>query len=134
MFKHRTSRVLAVAAMAFGGLAPLSFVLAGPAAAYDGNCVDWAIAQPTAVHSTWSDTTGSSYLISSGTKVSGDCYYVNNTSEAHWYMEMYTSRFSSGFGYIWVQRLSYGSSHSCDDDGHAYAIAYGNGNCRLVDN
>jgi hypothetical protein len=106
---------LAVGASAFA---------ATPALAANGPCTDVAIAQPTAVHWTTSEASQTVKFLNDGSIVTGPCDYINNTSENHWYMRVnYTGpNNNNGYGYIWVQRLYWGSVHQCDFDGTIYNI------------
>jgi hypothetical protein len=68
-----------------------------------------------------------------GNRVTGTCQYYNNRSEHHWYMQVFVTTGPNQpyySGYIWVQRLSYGSTHTCNDDGHTHSV--GSGNCPLI--
>jgi hypothetical protein len=100
----------------------------------DGQCKDVATGRAP-VHSAPVGGEETGYIVGAGQAVSGPCrYFIDNTGDpgnGHWFMQVtYTSPNSRyGYGYIWVQQLAYGSSHSCDRDGyngssgyHAYAI------------
>ena len=128
-------RILAVVAAITGVLACVLMMLGlGTAnAAVDWGCVDYAIAQPTAVHLNPSEGSLLIKFKNAGDEVTGTCQYYNNSSEHRWYMQVFVTTGPNQpypIGYIWVQRLSYGSSHTCDDDGHAYSI--GSSNCPLI--
>jgi hypothetical protein len=127
-------RIIAAVAAITSVLACVLMALGpGTANAVDWGCVDYAIAQPTAVHLNAAADSLTIKFKQPGDKVTGTCQYYNNSSEQHWYMQVFLTTGPSQpypIGYIWVQRLSYGSSHTCDDDGHPYSI--GSGNCPLI--
>src|SRR5271154_5526566 len=100
----------------------------------DGQCQDVASARAP-VHSApvGGDETG--HIAVTGQTVTGTCrYFIDDSGDAgngSWFMQVTDSgpNSSYGYGYIWVQQLAYGSSHSCDRDGyngssgyHPYAI------------
>lgn len=115
----RRLAIISSAGVLTAGLGTGAAVLAAaPAFAASGPCSDVATAQPTAAHSLPSEGSDS-VLLSSGTQVSGTCNYENNTGEGHWYMQI---DYGSGYRYIWVQRLKYGSAHNCDYNGTVTAI------------
>ena len=97
---------------------------ATPALAANGPCTDVATAQPTAVHWGASASTMTVKFLNDGDIVTGPCDYINNPSENHWYMRVnyIGPNNNNGYGYIWVQRLYFGSAHECDFDGTVYAI------------
>ncbi len=104
---HRT----AVMASAFALTTGLAMgISAAPAFATDTACKDSAIAQPTPIHTWYTDTSDSEFKINKGTTVYGNCDYFNNTNEQRWYMAVW---YEGTLGYIWVQRLSWGSQHKC---------------------
>ena len=105
-------------------VAATSVLTAGPALA-SSPCTDYTTAQPTAVHNEPSDSSRTLVFLNAGTQVSGNCVYQNNGGEGRWYMTVN----AGGGGYIWIQRLSYGQDHQCDDNGHIYGI--GSGQCPL---
>ena len=96
------------------------------------SCYDHTIAQPTAVHKGPEESTETVEFLNAGEKVtSSDCFYVEDTHdvvngipEQRWYMAVnYDGHHNNdGFGYIWVQRLSYGSQHDCAYSGHTHPI------------
>jgi hypothetical protein len=83
---------------------------AAPALATVYPCADWAYAQPTPMHTWYTDSSPSEYLLNAGTEVGSNCDYFNNTSEGRWYMAAW---YDGTLGYIWVQRLDYGRYHEC---------------------
>jgi hypothetical protein len=98
-----------------------------------GPCYDYTKAQPTPVHYEPSDSTPTVEFKNAGEVVTGNCVYMNNTSENRWYMKVnYNGHDNNGgFGYIWVQRLSFGSEHGCAyNDLGIYPIP--SANCRLT--
>ena len=89
-----------------------------------GPCRDAAIAQPTPMHHNASDSSETVKFLNAGTAVSGTCTYIENDSEQRWYMQVdYTGPGNNnGYGYIWIQRLSYGSQFQCEDGGNIFSI------------
>jgi|SRR5579875_1510165 len=62
----------------------------------------------------------------SGAQVSGNCFYYNNVRQSRWYMGI---SWQGRTGYVWVQRLIYGSQHECLDGQNVYGI--GSSQCPL---
>lgn len=62
----------------------------------------------------------------SGAQVTGNCFYYNNNSQGRWYMGI---NWSGRTGYVWVQRLDFGSQHECLDGQNVYSI--GSSQCPL---
>src|SRR5690242_11059652 len=59
------------------------------------------------------------------------CYFYNNVGEGRWYAEVPTGHYGNRqYGYIWVQRLFYGSDHECDDGTYIWRIP--SGPCVLI--
>jgi hypothetical protein len=100
----------------------------------DGQCQDVARARAP-VHSAPVEGDETGYIAVNGQTVTGPCrYFIDESGDSgngRWFMQVTDSgpNSSYGYGYIWVQQLAYGSSHSCDRDGyngssgyHSYAI------------
>jgi hypothetical protein len=131
MLRTRLARVTATCALAVGCLAPLSLIGATQADAATRQCIDWAAADPTPVHIGPYDSSDTIEYKDPGDQVTGTCWWINNTSEGRWYMQVYMA--GGGYGYIWVQRLVHGQDHVCIVDGvDAEKIWYGN-YCGLID-
>ena len=117
----RFIRITGAGALLAGALGAWS---TGPASAADASdyCHDGTIAQPTAVHKLPSDSSPTVQFLNQGAPVNeGYCEYFNNVSEGHWYMTVQTTNGSNGgVGFIWVQRLYWGSQHLC-----SYIYGYG---------
>jgi hypothetical protein len=62
----------------------------------------------------------------SGVQVTGNCFYYNNVSQGRWYMGI---SWQGRTGYVWVQRLDFGSEHECLDGQNVYSI--GGSQCPL---
>jgi hypothetical protein len=104
-------------------------------------CQDSAIDQPTWVDASPSYSSAVVQTLNKGAGVgfgpppngSNGCEYYLNSVENRWYMPVRTTNGSNGgTGYIWVQRLYYGSQHEC------YTLLYGiktigSAYCQLVD-
>lgn len=44
------------------------------------------------------------------------CHFYNNVGQGKWYGEIPKGHYGNNqYGYVWVQRLNYGSNHQCDD-------------------
>ena len=87
---------------------PLPPTPTGPAAPATGTkyCQDTAIAQPTQAHAGPYESSPTVKSYNHDDTVKGNCFYYNNTDEAHWYMEVnYGS--PPKHAYIWIQRLYY---------------------------
>ena len=80
-------------------------------AAVASYCRDTALAQPTQVHAGPYSTSPTVKSYNHDDTVKGNCFFYNNYRESHWYMEVNYG--GTRPGYIWVQRLYYGSSHRC---------------------
>lgn len=121
-----------VTGLGVGVTAATAAIAASPASAANGPCYDFAIAQPTPVHFVPSEGSQTVKFLNSGSQVTGTCNYYDNTSENHWYMQVnyIGPGNNNGYGYIWVQRLSYGSGHNCRyNTGNTFPI--GSGACPL---
>jgi hypothetical protein len=131
MLRTRLARTAAVCAMTLGSVVPFVVTQAAPAEAATGQCIDWAVADPTPVHVGPYSTARTVVFKHPGDKVAGTCWWYNNTKEQHWYMEVYLA--GGGYGYIWVQRLQHGQNHDCIvDNVDKEKIWYGN-YCDLID-
>jgi hypothetical protein len=130
----RFSRLIGAGALLAGALGLWS---AQPAFAGFNACGDSTIAQPTAVHSLPSASSPTVQFLNQGAAVNeGYCEYYNNVSEGHWYMTVRTTNGSNGgVGFIWVQRLYWGSQHLCATPGEPYdlhVIGGSDGVCPLI--
>ena len=120
------------AGLAAGVSAGAAALSATPALAVNGPCYDITNAQPTPLHYSWSASSQTVKFLHNDYQVTGTCNYVDNTSENHWYMQVnYIGPGNNGgYGYIWVQRLDYGSGHNCKyNTGNIFPI--GSGPCPL---
>src|ERR1700722_17661171 len=115
MSRTRLVRMAAACALAVGCVIPLSLIGTARADAATGQCIDWAAASPTQVHIVPYDTSRTIESKYPGDEVTGTCWWINNTSEGRWYMQVYMA--GGGYGYIWVQRLVHGQDHVCIVDG-----------------
>jgi hypothetical protein len=118
------------------GVAVVSTVAtAGSAAAANGPCVDWAQAQPTPVHSYASANAPTAKFLNENAEVTGTCHYFYDVDGGpDWFMQVnYTGPGNTdGYGYIWVQRLQWGSSHQCyDTNAYPFAQKIGSSYCPL---
>jgi hypothetical protein len=108
----------------------------------NGQCRDWAV-ERAPVHSAPVSGDETGYIVNAGQMVTGSCqYFIDNNGDSgsgHWFMQVTYSgpNDNLGYGYIWIQQLAYGSSHSCDRDGyngssgyHSYDI--NSGACQLI--
>jgi hypothetical protein len=89
--------------------------IAAPALAANGPCYDVTNSQPTSLHFDPSAASKTIKFLNKGHTVTGTCIYIDNPNENHWYMQVnYIGPDNNGgYGYIWVQRLHYGSRHDC---------------------
>jgi hypothetical protein len=100
-----------------------------------GGCSDYAIAGGTI----WANPNGSGTnfgTFGSGANFTLSCYYYNNTDQGKWYAETKNTYGSNHnkYGYIWVQRLYWGSQHLClDPAGLVDSITYNSLDCPLID-
>jgi len=130
----RFSRLIGAGALFAGALGLWS---TQPAFASFNACGDSTIAQPTAVHQLPSASSPTVQFLNQGAAVNeGYCEYFNNVSEGHWYMTVRTTNGSNGgVGFIWVQRLHWGSQHLCATPGEPYdisSIGGSDGVCPLI--
>jgi hypothetical protein len=88
---------------------------AAPAFAANGPCYDVTNSQPTPMHFYASASSKTIKFLNNGSTVTGTCDYFDNAGENRWYMRVnYIGPDNNGgYGYIWVQRLRYGSGHNC---------------------
>lgn len=114
MLRTRLARAAAVCAMAAAVLVPLGTLGAESASASVAptGCIDYAIHNSTVVYSGPYEESNLVKYLSTGNQVLGACYYYNNTREGRWYMGVQVSGYPYE-AYVWVQDLSYGSSHVC---------------------
>lgn len=122
----RRGKVVGLACVLAAGLGVAAMAAtATPAFAANGPCYDITNAQPTPLHYTWNKNSQTVKFLNAGSTVTGTCAYVNNVNENHWYMQVnYIGPDNNGgYGYIWVQRLDYGSGHNCKyQSGATFAI------------
>ena len=114
----RLTRAGAVFAAAAAGIATLvALTPAEPAfatSATNETCYDVALYQPTQAHQLPSDSSPTEESFNVNTTIYGNCNYWNDLGENRWYMRVYlTNGKNGGVGYIWVQRLAWGSQHKC---------------------
>jgi len=115
MLRNRLARVAAACTVAAAVLIPLGTLGAEPASASGvapSGCIDYVLDNSTVVYSGPYEESNLVTNLNTGHEVSGSCYYYNNTLEGRWYMGVQVSGYPYE-AYIWVQDLSYGSSHSC---------------------
>jgi hypothetical protein len=133
---------VAIAALIPANVAVVAERSSGAPAFTNGQCRDWAIGRAP-VHSApvGGDETG--YTVNAGQMVTGSCQYFTDdngdSGNGNWYMQVTYSgpNDSSGYGYVWIQQLAYGSSHSCDRDGYNGSSGYhshdiNSGACQLI--
>ena len=130
----RFSRIIGAAAMIAGALGLWS---ARPAFAGFNACGDSTIVQPTAIHQLPSDSSPPVQFLKKGAAVNESyCEYYNNVREHRWYMAVRTTNGSkAGVGFIWIQRLYWGSQHLCAVPGEPYdlhVISGSDGVCPLI--
>jgi hypothetical protein len=102
-----------------------------PTANASGGCSDTTIASGNVERSPGGVLSWTTFGAGKGFSLS--CTYYNNTAQARWYAETaptYGSNHNQ-YGYVWVQRLHYGSTHRCDFYGDIFSI--GSGPCTLID-
>ena len=124
---HRLAIIASAGTLVAGlgaGIGALSTT--APAFASSTSCGDATTAAPTPAHTGPRQKDPTKYQIPNGTQVYGPCYYWNNTSESHWYMQI---SYKGSTLYVWVQKLAFGSEHECLDNGNVYGI--GSSNCPL---
>jgi hypothetical protein len=105
-------RIGLVFALLFSGLIGAATLGAAPAFAGTYPCLDDTNIASVNVWPTPADT-GSTMgsLPSKGKEVNGPgCNWYNNAGEGMWYMQI---SYESSIGYVWVQRLEWGSEHLC---------------------
>jgi hypothetical protein len=120
--RHRLALIAATGMLLTGVSAGVTALGAGPALAdtcYDGTNSSGGV---------YSAPDGGIQIGSfgSGAQVSGNCTYWNNNAQGRWYMAV---GWQGRTGYIWVQRLIYGSEHECLDGQNVYSI--GSSHCLL---
>jgi hypothetical protein len=121
-----------IAGLGVGATAATTALTAASASAANGPCVDITNAQPTPLHFDPSASSPTVKFLNSNYLVTGNCNYRDNLSENRWYMQVnyIGPNNNGGYGYIWVQRLDYGSEHLCAlNDFFTYPI--GSGTCPL---
>lgn len=112
---HRLRLISSAGILAAGLSAGAAAAAATPALAANGPCYDVTNSQPTPLHFDPSASSKTIKFLNNDSTVTGTCNYVDNTSESRWYMQVnYIGPGNNGgYGYIWVQRLDYGSGHNC---------------------
>jgi len=108
-------------------------VTATPALAANGPCFDTTNAQPTPLHFSPSESSPTVKYLPRSHQVTGSCVYWDNLSENRWYMQVnYIGPDNNGgYGYIWIQRLGFGSLHLCDLNSDLNLFPIGSGTCPL---
>lgn len=107
--------------------------VAAHAAAWS-NCTDRSIASGSVYSSPGPGPNFSNKVI--GTFTSDEfwtlsCHYYNNTEQNRYYAELGKGQFGNNqYGYVWVQRLFYGSAHDCSTFYNTTTI--GTADCPLV--
>jgi hypothetical protein len=122
MLRTRLARFAAACAVAAAVLVPLGTLGAEPAFASDvapTGCVDYVLDNSTVVYSGPYEESNLVEYLNEGDAVNGACYYYNNTRESRWYMGVQIPGYPYE-AYIWVQDLSYGSSHLCQVKKNGY--------------
>lgn len=116
-FPHRI-RLIGLACILAAGLGTgvVATAAAPQALAANGPCFDETNAQPTPVHSEPSKSSRTVQFLPYLHIVTGNCIYRDNLSENRLYMQVnYIGPGNNGgYGYIWVQRLDFGTLHLCD--------------------
>lgn len=135
--RSRLSRLIGAGVMFTAAVAiatPAALSSAEPAFAAVNVCQDSTTAQPTAVHQLPSASSPTVQFLNVNAPVNeGYCEYFNNLHEGHWYMTVRTTNGSNGgVGFIWVQRLHWGSQHLCAQLGEPVAFSpIGDASCPL---
>lgn len=132
-FLHRL-RLIGVAVVLAAGLGMgVAAATAAPALAANGPCFDTTRAQPTPLHFSPSASSPTVKFLPNSYLVTGNCVYENNRSEHRWYMKVnYIGQHNNdGYGYIWVQRLNFGSLHICDFNSDFNFFPIGSSTCPL---
>ena len=118
---------------AIASFALISAFDAAPASAYKGsNCVDRTSGTVTVYTSPANENGSLSWgTLSDNTLVTdASCDYYNNTHENRWFVKL---GFHGNTGYVWVQRLGFGSDHECTDGSTFVSkIDDPSGGCRLT--
>lgn len=132
-FLHRL-RLIGLAGVLTAGLGMgVTAATAAPAFAANGPCFDVTRAQPTPLHFKPSASSRTVKFLPNNYMVTGNCAYRDNLSENRWYMQVnYIGRNNNnGYGYIWVQRLDFGSLHLCDLNSDFNLFPIGSSTCPL---
>jgi hypothetical protein len=110
----RFSRIIGAGVLFASALGLWSAAPASATSATNETCYDVAQAQPTQAHQVPSASSPTEQSFSANTTIYGNCNFWDNIGEGHWYMRVYlTNGKNGGVGYIWVQRLAWGSQHEC---------------------
>jgi hypothetical protein len=109
--------LLAITCLLAAAIVGANTAAATPAAAAPASasnpCSDLTIYEPTPVHANPADDSGVIKTLPKDYGVTGPCIYIANSfSFGHWFMQVALA--SGGYGYIWVQRLAFGSHHQCN--------------------
>jgi hypothetical protein len=130
----RRLRIIGLAGVLAAGLSMgVTAATAAPAIAANGPCFDTTSAQPTPLHFSPSASSPTVKFLPDGYLVTGNCAYWDNPTENRWYMQVnYTGpNNNGGYGYIWVQRLNFGSLHLCDLNSDFNLFPIGSSACPL---
>lgn len=130
--------VPAVALLAPCGVFAVNASAADAAPWPSGSCLDNTIASGTAYTSPGPGPGFSNRAIGdfrAGLQAELNCTYIDNVKQGRWYAEIvpnntYTQLNWASYGYIWVQRLFYGSAHECTD--FFYNKPIGSSECPLI--
>ena len=121
------------AGLGVGATAATAALTAAPASAANGPCFDTTSAQPTPLHFSPSASSPTVKFLPNNYLVTGNCIYWDNLSENRWYMQVnyIGPNNDGGYGYIWVQRLNFGSLHLCDLNTDFNFFQIGSSTCPL---
>lgn len=132
-FMHRLQLIGVAVVLAAGLGMGMTMATAAPALAANGPCWDTTRAQPTPLHFSPSASSPTVKFLPNSYLVTGNCVYRDNLSEHRWYMQVnYIGPHNNhGYGYIWVQRLNFGSLHLCDLNSDFNLFLIGSSTCPL---
>src|SRR5579859_5546675 len=108
----RGLRLIGLAGILAAGLGTgVTMATAPQALAANGPCFDTTRAQPTPLHFSPSASSRTVKFLPNDHLVTGSCIYWDNRSENRWYMQVnyIGPNNNGGYGYVWVQRLNFGS-------------------------
>lgn len=132
-FLHQLRLIDVTVVLAAGLGMGVTAATAAPALAANGHCFDTTRAQPTPLHFSPSASSPTVKFLPDSYLVTGNCVYRDNLSEHRWYMQVnYIGPYNNdGYGYIWVQRLNFGSLHLCDLNSDFNLFPIGSRTCPL---